>query len=445
MTEVITFGCRLNTFESEAIKAKAKKAELGSDVFILNTCSVTQEAERDAIKKIKKIKKENPNAKILVTGCGAQVNPEVFANMEEVSLVFGNKEKLTDEPYNAVKTSGKFNSKVVEVNHERHEDKIFFNERRGMQVQSEKVLVNDIMSIKETPFHEVVSEFENRTRAFVQIQNGCNHRCTFCIIPFARGNSRSVPFGLLVKEVEALVKNGYKEVVLTGVDITDYGKDILEGLTLGKMIKRLLKLVPELARLRLSSIDVAEVDDDIYDLIANEVRFMPYFHLSVQSGDNLILKRMKRRHSREDVLRFVEKAKMLRKDIAFGADIISGFPTETEEQFQNSKRLISEASLSFCHIFSFSPHLGTPASKMPQVPKNIIKQRTGELILEGKKELNQLLNSMIGREFAVLCEAGKNVRCENFVYGVIKTEKEVKRGEIIKLKATGIEGEKLVF
>jgi threonylcarbamoyladenosine tRNA methylthiotransferase MtaB len=445
MAEVITFGCRLNAYESEVIKAKAIKAGIDDNTFILNTCSVTKEAEKEALKKIRKIKRENPNAKIVVTGCAAQINPEVFSKMEEVSLVFGNKEKLTELPYDVIKSNSTFSSNPsIEVNHQRYEDKIFFSERKDANPPSEKVLVNDIMSVKETHFSEVISEFENHTRAFVQIQNGCNHRCTFCIIPFARGNSRSVPFGVLAKEVEALVLNGYKEVVLTGVDITDYGKDLEGSITLGKMAKRLLKYIPSLLRLRFSSIDVAEIDDDIYDLIANEPRFMPYFHISLQSGDNLILKRMKRRHTREDVLKFVTNARNLRKNITFGADIIAGFPTETEEHFANSKRLIEEAEIAFCHIFPFSPHHGTPASKMPQIPKPTIKYRTNILIETGKVQLTKLLNLSVGKQFNVLVETEGIGRCENFLTGILP-KNDFKRGEIIPLKSVGVSGEKLLF
>ena len=446
MTKVITFGCRLNAYESEAIKAKAEKANLDENTFILNTCSVTKEAEKDAIKTIKKLKRENPTAKIVVTGCGAQINPELFAKMNEVSLVFGNKEKLTDEPYQMIKNNtNPVSVTKQEVKHERYEDRIFFNERKKEEELSDKILVNDIMSVKETHFADVVSDFENHTRAFLEIQNGCNHRCTFCIIPFARGNSRSVPFGVLAREVQKLVENGYKEVVLTGVDITDYGKDLVGDLTLGKMVKRLLEYTPSLPRLRLSSIDVAEVDEDIYDLIANEPRFMPYFHISLQSGDNLILKRMKRRHTREDVLKFVEKARSLRYGIAFGADIISGFPTEEEEHFLNSKNLIKEAGISFCHIFSFSPHEGTPASKMPQVERQIIKERTRDLISEGKNELNKLLHSMIGKKLNVLYETRGLARCENFAVGVIENGNDELNGKIVEVIASGVRDEKLIL
>lgn len=449
MTEVITFGCRLNAYESEIIKQKAKTAGIEGEVFILNTCSVTQEAEKEAVKQIRKIKKENPLAKIIVTGCAAQVNSAKFAGMEEVSLIFGNKEKLEDATYKTVKEDGLFlQGEALERGANRHEDKIFFNERKELQDFSQKVLVNDIFSVTETGHmykeNDVVKEFEHHTRAFVQIQNGCNHRCTFCIIPFARGNSRSVPFGKLAEEVSALVENGYKEIVLTGVDITDYGKDLPGELTLGKMSKRLLKHVPSLPRLRFSSIDVAEVDRDIYDLIANEPRFMPYFHISLQSGDDLILKRMKRRHTRAQALEFIKQARYLRPEVAFGADVIAGFPTETEENFLNSKNLITEGEIAFCHIFSFSPHKGTPASKMPQVERGIIKARTGELIAEGKVQLNKLLNSMVGKEYSVLIETNNMGRCENFASGVFEGA-HLERGQIVKAKAVGFNGEKLSF
>ena len=448
MSEVITFGCRLNAYESEAIKAKALKAGVDKNIVILNTCSVTQEAEKEAIKKIKKLKKHNPSLRVVVTGCAAQIHPEVFAKMEEVELVFGNKEKLIDQTYNIVQNATRIDPNLTKNNkieHNRHEDKIFFRETQGSGEFNDKILVNDIMSIKETQFTDVVSEFQNHTRAFVQIQNGCNHRCTFCIIPFARGNSRSVPFGLLANEVKTLVENGYKEIVLTGVDITDYGKDIVGGLTLGKMTKRLLSYIPQLERLRFSSIDVAEIDNDIYDLIANEPRFMPYFHISLQSGDDLILKRMKRRHKREDVLKFVLQARKLRENVAFGADIIAGFPTETEENFLNSKNLIEEAGLSFCHIFPFSPHTGTPAAKMPQVAREIIKHRTKDLILQGKVELQKLLNSMIGKKFEILCESNNTVRCKNFAPGILKSRQSFERGKVLLATATKLAEEKIIF
>lgn len=447
MANVLTFGCRLNSYESEVIKQKALKHGIDGNVFILNTCSVTKEAEKEAIKKIRKLKKENPNSKIVVTGCAAQINSATFSNMPEVEFVFGNKEKMEDEAYKIIQGTTNNSHSLHQVS-ERHEDKVFLKEREKFNAfEAEKVFVNDILSVKETAGHllDVVTDFEEHTRAFVQIQNGCNHRCTFCIIPFARGNSRSVPFGIIVREVEKLVENGYKEVVLTGVDITDYGKDISQELTLGKMVKRLLKLVPNLKRLRLSSIDVAEIDRDIYELIEAEERFMPYFHISLQSGDNLILKRMKRRHTREDVLNFVQKVRYLRPEVAFGADIISGFPTETEENFLNSYNLISEAEISFCHIFSFSPHEGTPAAKMPQVKREIIKERTRKLIDAGNIQMQKLFTSMVGKNYNVLIEAGGNVRCENFATGKLIETSTFNKGDIVQAKAIKIVDGKLIF
>lgn len=447
MASVLTFGCKLNTYEGELIKKKVEQHKIEGDVVIFNTCAVTKEAEKEAVKKIRKLKREKPNVRIAVTGCAAQINSAIFSKMPEVEFVFGNQEKMQDEAYKIMKGI-EVKPNITKQDSKRHEDKIFEQERQMFNaVNEEKVFVNDILSVKETAGHlaDVVTDFEGQSRAFVQIQNGCNHRCTFCIIPFARGNSRSVPFGVITEEVKKLVSNGYKEVVLTGVDITDYGKDLIGDVTLGKMIKRLLKLVPELARLRLSSIDVAEIDDDIYDLIQNEPRFMPYFHISLQSGDDLILKRMKRRHTRNDVIDFVKKVRSIRPGAAFGADIISGFPTEEEHNFLNSYNLIEEAGISFCHIFSFSAHEGTPASKMPQVKREVIKQRTAKLIEKGKQELAKLLNEMVGKEMNVLIESDGNVRCENFAQGFIQNFSELKKGDIVKAKAIGVENEKLIF
>jgi threonylcarbamoyladenosine tRNA methylthiotransferase MtaB len=454
MAQVITFGCKLNLYEGELIKKRAKEASLSEDIIILNTCSVTEEAEKEAIKKIRSLKRKNPNSNIVVTGCAAQVNSGAFATMPEVSFVFGNKEKLGKEAYDIINNKGSYTAGENISDSTRYEDKIFLEARKGLRVESEKIMVNDIMSISETAGHmnherAIVTDFENHTRGFVQIQNGCNHRCTFCIIPFARGNSRSVPFGELTLEISKLVENGYKEIVLTGVDITDYGKDLPGDLTLGKMVKRLLKAVPNLERLRFSSIDVAEVDRDIYELVSNEPRFMPYFHISLQSGDDLILKRMKRRHTRVDVINFIKQVREIRPESAFGADIIAGFPTETEEQFNNSKNLISESEISFCHIFSFSPHMGTAASKMPQVEKNVIKKRTNILIHEGKSQLIKNMQSMVGSYYDILLETngsgGFTGRCENFISGVLPFSSDVKQGQIVRAKATGLIGEKLQF
>ena len=313
--DVVTFGCRLNSYESEVIKSNLRSSGL-ENVIVFNTCSVTKEAERQAKQSIRRAKRNNPNSRIIVTGCAAQISPEQFSKMEEVDKILGNEEKLDAKNYNF----------------------------------GEKLLVNDIMSVKETASH-FVSSIEGRARAFVQVQNGCNHRCTFCIIPFGRGNSRSVPIGEIVKQVRKLVESGYNEVVVTGVDITDYGKDLPGQPTLGQMLRRLLALVPELPRLRLSSVDVAEIDEDIYRLIESETRLMPHFHISLQAGDDMVLKRMKRRHKRQDVIDFVEKVRNLRPRAAFGADIIAGFPTESEDMFNNTLDLIHEAGLHYLHVF----------------------------------------------------------------------------------------------
>jgi threonylcarbamoyladenosine tRNA methylthiotransferase MtaB len=417
--QVITFGCRLNTFESELIK-QAVEASEQKNLIVFNSCAVTSEAERQLRQSIRKAAKNNPDAKIIVTGCAAQINPEKYAKMSEVNLVLGNIEKSESKSYLPNQKSSKIIKPNINQDSEIiHKDKIFKDTFKPASSffdikDQEKILVNDIMSISKTAEH-LVLDFEGRNRAFVQIQNGCNHRCTFCIIPYGRGNSRSVGFGQIVEQIKKLVDAGYKEIVLTGVDITDYGKDLVGDLTLAKMIKRLLKLVPELPRLRLSSVDVAEIDDNLFDIIKNEERFMPYFHISLQSGDNIILKRMKRRHTREHVLNFCDKARKLRNDVAFGSDIIAGFPTENDEMFLNSLNLISEAGLVFNHIFPYSIREGTPAAKMPQVNGQIKKQRAKQLREATTKELNKFLTTMIGSNQKILLENGNIGRCENFV------------------------------
>ena len=326
--EIVTFGCRLNSYESEVMRGNAEKSGL-DNAIIFNTCAVTAEAERQARQAIRRARKENPSAKIIVTGCSAQIKPETYAAMAEVDQVMGNEEKLDPVNY-APRSNALLNISA-----------------------SEKILVNDIMSVKETASHMVTS-FDGRARAFVQVQNGCNHRCTFCIIPYGRGNSRSVPVGEIVAQTRALVENGYKEIVLTGVDISDYGSDLPGTPTLGQMMRRLLALVPELQRLRLSSIDAVEVDADLYKLIAEEPRLMPHIHISLQAGDDMILKRMKRRHSRKDALDFCQHVRNLRPDVVFGADIIAGFPTETEEMFINTLNMVSEADITYLHVFPYS-------------------------------------------------------------------------------------------
>jgi len=407
--EIVTFGCRLNTYESEVMRSNAQKAGL-DDAIIFNTCAVTAEAERQARQAIRRARKENPHAKIIVTGCSAQIKPETYAEMAEVDHVIGNEEKLSAVSY------------------------------LDFALQTEKIFVNDIMSVKETASHMVTS-FDGRARAFVQVQNGCNHRCTFCIIPYGRGNSRSVPVGEIVAQTRTLVENGYKEIVLTGVDISDYGKDLPGEPTLGQMIRRLLTLVPELPRIRLSSIDAVEVDDDLYRLIAEEPRLMPHLHVSLQAGDDMILKRMKRRHSRKDALDFCEKVRDLRSDVVFGADIIAGFPTETEEMFLNTLNIVDEAELTYLHVFPYSARSGTPAARMPQVAKEIRKERAARLRNAGEKQMQKFLGSWIGKETHAIVESENLARTDHFA--PVTIDGGFSSGDLIKIMVTGIEGKNM--
>lgn len=405
--EIITFGCRLNSYESEVIRNHAKNNGL-HDAIIFNTCAVTAEAERQARQAIRKASRENPEKKIFVTGCAVQVNPERFSDMSEIDRVIGNDLKLKSDAWR------------------------FDFENR--------VTVNDIMSVKETA-HHLIEGMEGKTRAFVQVQNGCDHRCTFCIIPYGRGNSRSVPIGDIVEQIKALVDQGYREIVLTGVDITSYGTDLPGKPPLGQMIKRLLAMVPNLSRLRLSSLDPVEIDDDLWDLIACEPRFMPHLHISLQAGDNMILKRMKRRHLREDVIKICEKAVKLRPEIAFGADIITGFPTETDEMFGNTISLVKECNIPYLHVFPYSSRPQTPAAKMPQIPVNIRKERAKKLREVGAKQLNIFLQSLLSKTLSVIVEADGNGRSEEFASVMIpeKIKPRLKQGEIIKVKATSVD------
>lgn len=379
--QVITFGCRLNAYESEVIKQKATDAGM-TDAIIINTCAVTAEAERQARQTIRKLKRENPNARIIVTGCSAQLRPEQYAKMDEVERVIGNHEKM------------QANSFVPEA--------------------EEKVIVNDIMSIKETAGH-MITGLDGRVRAFIQIQNGCNHRCTFCTIPYARGNSRSVPLGEIIEQVKLLVENGTKEVVLTGVDITSYGEDLPGTPNFTQMIKRILIHVPGLERLRISSIDSVEIGQEFYDLLKTEPRIMPHFHLSLQAGDDLVLKRMKRRHLRNDTIQFCKRVKEARPDALFGADIIAGFPTETEEMFQNTFNLVEECDLTFLHVFPYSARPGTPAAKMPQVEKALIKERAARLREKGQEMLERKLSSYVGKKVRFLMETETQGHTDNFL------------------------------
>lgn len=412
--EIITFGCRLNTYESEVMKNHAKSQGL-ERAIIINTCAVTSEAERQARQAIRKAKRENPDAYLIVTGCSAQINPSQYASMPEVDRILGNAEKMKEESF--------------------------------APTLQDKIHVTDIMSIRETAAH-MISGFENRARAFIEIQNGCNHRCTFCTIPFGRGNNRSVPIGEIVNQIKLLVTEGCQEVVFTGVDITDYGKDLPATPTLGSMTRRILNLVPDLKRLRLSSIDPSEVDDDLFALMADEPRLMPHFHISAQAGDNMILKRMKRRHLREDIIQFCKKIREHRPDVVFGADLIAGFPTETDEMFQNSLALVQECNITYLHVFPYSIRAGTPAARMPQVNKTIIKERAKQLRLLGEQQLRLFLKSRIGQTETLLIESSKRGRTNHFapVELLRKTEESVTLGigSLIDTEIVGIEGENLI-
>lgn len=399
-SQIVTFGCRLNIYESEIIK-KHLAAVDNKDIVVFNTCAVTKEAEKQARQSIRKLKKSQPQKKIIVTGCAAQNTPEMFAEMAEVDKVIGNQEKLSPEYY---------------------------------QLDGERVVVNDIMSVKETANH-LVTSFDERARAFIQVQNGCNHRCTFCMIPYGRGNSRSVPIGALVEQVRLLVKQGFHEVVFTGVDATSYGEDLPGRPTYGQMIRRILGLVPDLQRLRLSSIDVAEIDEELFNLMAHEKRLMPHFHISLQAGDNLILKRMKRRHNRQQVIDFCHKLRALRPEVSFGADIIAGFPTETSEMFENTRKIISEASIQYLHVFPYSEREGTPAARMPQVEPFLRKERAGILREEGQKQLQAFYQQNVGRVVDLLVEKNNIAHSENFI--PVRLQQEYNSGSLIKARLTG--------
>jgi threonylcarbamoyladenosine tRNA methylthiotransferase MtaB len=384
--DVITFGCRLNTYESEIIKAAAGKAGL-NNALIFNTCAVTSEAVRQARQAIRRARRENPESRIIVTGCAAQTEGSVFAEMPEVDTVLGNEEKLTSASYRKLPDFG--------------------------VTATEKLRVNDIMSVRATA-PQMVELIDGHVRAFIQVQNGCDHRCTFCIIPYGRGNSRSVPMGAVVEQARMLAESGYREVVLTGVDATSYGADLPGTPSLGQLAKAILKHVPEISRLRLSSIDSIEADDHLWDLIADEPRFMPHLHLSLQHGDNMILKRMKRRHAREDAIAFTDRARTLRPDISFSADIIAGFPTEDEEMFANSERLAEECALSRLHVFPFSPRPGTPAARMPQLDRGLIKERAARLRAAGERLHHAHLDAMVGTSQVLLVENTGMAHTENF-------------------------------
>jgi threonylcarbamoyladenosine tRNA methylthiotransferase MtaB len=408
---IITFGCRLNAFESEAMAGHARDAGL-ENAIIVNTCAVTGEAVRQARQAIRRARRENPDARIIVTGCAAQTEPDTFADMPEVDFIVGNGEKMHPRTFTALARS-----------------------------ENRRVIVNDIMSVRETA-HHLVAGFGNRARAYVQIQNGCDHRCTFCIIPFARGLSRSVPTNVVVEQIRTLVEAGYREIVLTGVDITAYGADLPNDITLGELARTILRQVPELPRLRLSSIDTVEADEPLMRAFAEEERLMPHLHLSLQAGDDMILKRMRRRHSRAQAVAFCEEVRRLRPDVVFGADLIAGFPTETPEMFANSLNLVEDCGLTYLHVFPFSPREGTPAARMPQLDRRDVKGRAERLRNAGQLALNTYLASCQGTQIEVLVEEGNIGRTPHFAE--VAMNEAPAQGSLVAAAITGVEAGRLV-
>ena len=417
--EIVTFGCRLNAYESEIIRKQAAADGL-SDAIVFNTCAVTGEAVRQARQAIRKARRDHPGARLIVTGCAAQIDPATFAAMPEVDLVLGNAEKSAAGSYVPAPELG-------------------------------RVRVNDIMSVRETAghliAHTLTGGLKDRARAYVEVQNGCDHRCTFCIIPFGRGNSRSAAAGEVVAQVRRLADQGYREVVLTGVDVTSWGADLPGAPTLGQLVARILKLVPDLPRLRLSSIDAAEIDPDLMRCLAEEPRLMPYLHLSLQAGDDMILKRMKRRHSRADALKLIATVRALRPDTAFGADLIAGFPTETEAMFDNTLAMVDEAGLAFLHVFPFSPRPGTPAARMPAVPRAEVKARAARLRAAGQAGLARHLDRQVGRTLMGLVERpdlgqGGLARAEDFTE--IAFTGATTLGGVAALTVTGHDGRRVL-
>ena len=412
--KITTLGCRLNAYESEAMRALAEDANLG-DAVIVNTCAVTAEAVRKSRQEIRRLHRENPTSKVIVTGCAAQIDPDSFAHMPEVNAVIGNNEKMQPATWSTM--------------------------AGDLIRDTEKVKVDDIMSVTETAGH-LIDGFATRARAYVQVQNGCDHRCTFCIIPFGRGNSRSVPAGVVIEQIKRLVDKGYNEVVLTGVDLTSWGADLPSAPKLGDLVMRILKLVPDLPRLRISSIDSIEVDENLLTAIATESRLMPHLHLSLQHGDDLILKRMKRRHLRDDAIAFCETARKLRPNITFGADIIAGFPTETEAHFANSLKLVEECDLTWLHVFPYSSREGTPAAKMPAVKGPDIKHRAAKLRALGSQKVAAHLKAQYGKTHAILMENPSMGRTEQFTEVVFSTPQA--EGCIISAKIIGMRNQQLV-
>ncbi|MEN8935227.1 tRNA (N(6)-L-threonylcarbamoyladenosine(37)-C(2))-methylthiotransferase MtaB [Planktotalea arctica] len=408
-----TLGCRLNAYETEAMKELSGAAGLQNAV-IINTCAVTAEAVRKARQEIRKLRRENPDARLIVTGCAAQTEPETFTAMAEVDAVIGNTEKMQADTWKGLAAD-------------------FIGETEAVQV-------DDIMSVTETAGH-LIDGFGTRSRAYVQVQNGCDHRCTFCIIPYGRGNSRSVPAGVVVEQIKRLVGKGYNEVVLTGVDLTSWGADLPAEPKLGDLVMRILKLVPDLPRLRISSIDSIEVDENLMQAIATEPRLMPHLHLSLQAGDDMILKRMKRRHLRDDAIAFCEEAKRLRPDMTYGADIIAGFPTETDAMFENSLKLVEDCDLTWLHVFPYSARIGTPAAKMPAVNGKIIKTRAAALRAAGNAKVSAHLKAQHGKTHHILMENAHMGRTEQFTE--VSFETKQREGLILSARITGVLGTQL--
>jgi threonylcarbamoyladenosine tRNA methylthiotransferase MtaB len=413
--DVVTFGCRLNAAESEVIRREAERAGF-ADTIVVNTCAVTAEAVRQARQEIRALRRRRPQAKIIVTGCAAQTEPQAFTAMAETARELGNAEKLT--------ASG------------------WAKARAAFEVgDSAKGIVNDIMAVTQTAPH-LVDAFANRARAFVQVQNGCDHRCTFCIIPFGRGNSRSVPIGAAVEDVRRLVGNGFREIVLTGVDITSYGADLPGAPKLGTLVKQILKHVPELERLRLSSIDSVEADRELLDIIADDARLMPHLHLSLQAGDDLILKRMKRRHSRADAIAFCRMLRGLRPDIVFGADLIAGFPTESAAMFERSLDLVEQCDLTYLHVFPFSPRPGTPAARMPQLGRALVKERARRLRERGALALRRHFEREVGASRRILVESQHQGRTEYFA--AVRLPQPAAAGTIVERAIAGHDDRQLL-
>ncbi len=408
MLDIITFGCRMNTYESEVMRQHAEAAGL-TDAVIINSCAVTGEAERQARQTIRKMRRERPKAKIIVTGCAAQVNPDAFAAMEEVDHVIGNDLKMKPEAYRSL--------------------------------EGERVRLSDIQKVKDAAGH-LVHGFEGVWRGFVQVQNGCNHRCTFCIVPFGRGPSRSVPVEAVVEQVRTLVEKGYREIAFTGVDITAYGADLPDKTTLGGMVRRVLDDVPELPRVRLSSLDLLEVDEDLWQLIADEPRLMPHLHISMQAGDDMVLKRMRRRHLSDDIRKFCERARTLRPDVTFGADIIAGFPTETEDMFAHTINLVEACGLTWLHVFPYSARSGTPASKMPMVDMAVRRARAARLRKLGETAVTRHLDALTGQKLEVLVEQDGLGRTPTFAE--VKLPFAAKVGSIVIVEIVSRDGQRAV-